>query len=311
MPGRDPSDRIVGGDQAIRGDRRQGGTDVQRSDAHDLAGYAALVTGGGSGIGLACARRLAADGASVTLCGRSAERLQAATAAVEAVATGGAEVTAVPTDVTDEESVAAAVAAASAHTGRLDGVVASAGGSETIGPLAQTDADAWRRTVDLNLTGTMLTVKHAGRVMARQGRGSIVAVSSIAGVVTHRWFGAYGPAKAGLEMLCMVAADELGASGVRVNTVRPGLTRTDLVEAITAPGPVLDDYLACMPLGRVGEPEDVAGLVRFLLGPDASWITGQNIAVDGGHSLRRGPDLSGLIGPLFGEDGLRGIVAEG
>ena len=185
---------------------------MQRSDAHDLAGYAALVTGGGSGIGLACARRLAADGASVTLCGRSAERLQAATAAVEAVATGGAEVTAVPTDVTDEESVAAAVAAASAHTGRLDGVVASAGGSETIGPLAQADADAWRRTVDLNLTGTMLTVKHAGRVMARQGRGSIVAMSSIAGVVTHRWFGA-GPRRRGSRCCAWSRPTSWGPAG--------------------------------------------------------------------------------------------------
>ena len=277
----------------------------------DLAGWSALVTGGGSGIGLACAQRLARDGASVTICGRSEDRLHAGVAAIEEVAAAGAKVAAVPTDVTDEAAVVAAVEAATALTGRLDGVVASAGGSETIGPVTQVDVDAWRRTLDLNLTGTMLTIKAAGRVMARQGGGSIVAISSIAGVITHRWFGAYGPAKAGIEMLCMVAADELGASGVRVNTVRPGLTRTDLVQFITAPGPVLDDYLSCMPLGRIGEPEDVAGLVRFLLGPEASWITGQNIAADGGHSVRRGPDISGMIGPLFGEDGLRGIVAEG
>lgn len=275
-----------------------------------LAGFSALVTGGGSGIGLACAQRLAADGASVTIAGRSEDRLRAGVEAIEAVAADGATVQAVPADVTDEASVEAAVAAATALTGRLDGIVSSAGGSETIGPITQIDVEAWRRTVDLNLTGTMLAIKHGARVMAGQGGGSVVAISSIAGVVTHRWFGAYGPAKAGLEMLCMVAADELGASGIRVNTVRPGLTRTDLVEAITAPGPVLDDYVSCMPLGRIGEPDEVAALVRFLVGPEAGWITGQNVAVDGGHALRRGPDMSGLLEGLFGPDGLRGVVPE-
>jgi NAD(P)-dependent dehydrogenase (short-subunit alcohol dehydrogenase family) len=283
---------------------------VPGTNGRSLAGFAALVTGGGSGIGLQCAERLAADGASVTLAGRSPERLAAAAEAVEAVAAPGASVQAVATDVTDEAAVEAAVAAATAVTGRLDGIVSSAGGSETIGPITQIDVEAWRRTVDLNLTGTMLTIKHGARVMARQGSGSIVAISSVAGAVTHRWFGAYGPAKAGLEMLCMVAADELGASGVRVNTVRPGLTRTQLVEAITAPGPVLDDYIACTPLGRVGEPEDVAALVRFLLGPEAGWITGQNVGIDGGHSIRRGPDLSGILEGLFGAAGLRGIVPD-
>jgi NAD(P)-dependent dehydrogenase (short-subunit alcohol dehydrogenase family) len=285
---------------------------VERADDPGrLAGFSALVTGGGSGIGLACATRLAGDGATVTICGRSDERLRAGVEAIEAAAPGsGTRVQAVSADVTDEASVQAAVEAATAVTGRLDGLVLSAGGSETIGPVTQIDVDAWRRTLDLNLTGTMLGIKHGGRVMVAQGGGSIVAISSVAGVATHRWFGAYGPAKAGLEMLCMVAADELGASNVRVNTVRPGLTRTDLVAAITAPGPVLDDYLACMPISRVGEPDDVAALVRFLLAPESSWITGQNIGVDGGHSIRRGPDLSGLLGDVFGADGLRGVVPD-
>ena len=274
-----------------------------------LAGYAAFVTGGGSGIGLACATRLAADGATVTITGRSVDRLAAGVAAIGDAAPG-ADVRSVPADVTDEDALAAAVAAATDPTGRLDGIVVSAGGSETIGPLTQVDAEAWRRTVDLNLTGTLLTIKHGARIMARQGGGSIVAISSVAGAVTHRWFGAYGPAKAGIDMLCRVAADELGASGIRVNSVRPGLTRTDLVEAITAPGPVLDDYLACTPLGRIGEPEDVANLVRFLLGPEASWITGENISVDGGHAVRRGPDMSGLLEGVFGADGLRGVVTD-
>jgi NAD(P)-dependent dehydrogenase (short-subunit alcohol dehydrogenase family) len=276
-----------------------------------LAGFSALVTGGGSGIGLACARRLAADGASVTIVGRSEDRLRTGVAAIEAGAADGAKVQAVSADITDEAAVEAAVATAAALTGRLDGIVANAGGSETIGPLTQIDADAWRRTIDLNLTGTMLTLKHGGRVMARQGAGSIVAISSVAAAVTHRWFGAYGPAKAGLEMLCMVAADELGASGVRVNTVRPGLTRTDMVEVITAPGPVRDDYQSCMPLGRLGDPEEVAALVRFLIGPEAAWITGQNVGIDGGHALRRGPDMSSLLEGVFGADGLRGIVPQG
>jgi len=275
-----------------------------------LEGTAALVTGGGSGIGLGCARRLVRDGASVTICGRTESRLTDAVASLAAEAPSGVTVQHVVADVTDEDAVIDAVGVALRPTGTLDAVVACAGGSETLGPITQMDAAAWRRTIDLNVTGTMLTIKHGARPMARTGHGSIVGISSIASSNVHRWFGAYGPGKAGIDHLCKVAADELGASGVRVNSVRPGLVDTDLVAFVTAGGPVLDDYLACMPLARVGTVDDIAALVRFLVGPESTWITGQAINVDGGHSLRRGPDYGPIVEPLYGADALRGIVDE-
>ncbi|WP_241249184.1 SDR family oxidoreductase [Rhodococcus sp. X156] len=279
--------------------------------AGGLAGRSVLVTGGGSGIGLGVADLLVRGGAQVTICGRSQERLDKAVAELAAAAEqSGASgtATAVATDVTDEESVAAAVAAATAQHGGLHGVVACAGGNETIAPITQLDTEAWRRTVDLNVTGTMLTIKHAARELVRGGGGSIVAVSSIASSNTHRWFGAYGVSKSGVDHLVQLAADELGASGVRVNGVRPGLTRTELVAMITEGGPILDDYLECTPLGRVGEVADVANLVEFLLGPASSWVTGQVINVDGGQMLRRGPDFSSMLEGVYGKDGLRGVV---
>ena len=277
--------------------------------ASPLDGHAVLVTGGGSGIGLATAGRLAADGAAVTICGRTGNRLVEAADAVRA-RTPRASIHHVVADVTDEAAVERAVATAVEHGGgRLTGLVACAGGSESIGPVTQLDVDAWGRTLALNLTGTMLAFKHAGAAIVRGGGGSMVAMSSLASRTPHPWFGAYGPAKAGIDQLCRQVADELGPSGVRVNAVCPGLVRTDLVEFITAGGGVLDSYLANTPLGRVGEADDVAALVRFLIGPESTWITGQAINVDGGHSLRRGPDLSSAIEPLFGADGLRGVVA--
>ncbi|MBL7499420.1 glucose 1-dehydrogenase [Frankia sp. CNm7] len=275
-----------------------------------LEGSTALVTGGGSGIGLAVAKKLAADGSNVLICGRTESRLTDAAKQLEAVAAAGAEIRYVVADVTVEDDVAGAVDAACAITGGLDAVVAVAGGNTAMGPLTQIDVAKWRETMDLNVTGTLLAIKYGARPMARAGRGSIVGVSSIAASNTHRWFGPYGVSKAGVDHLCQLAADELGASGVRVNCVRPGLIRTDLVEAIFTTPEVLEDYRRCTPLGRPGEPEEVADLIRFLVGPESRWLTGQVINIDGGHCLRRGPDFSPLLGPLFGADGLRGLVAE-
>ena len=162
------------------------------------------------------------------------------------------------------------------------------------------DRDGWEQTLTLNITGTWSLIRHAAPVMARSGGGSIVALSSIAGHLTHRHLGAYAVAKAGIEMLVRNAADELGAYGVRVNGVRPGLVPTDASGPLNDDAATRADYLAQMPLGRTGTVEDVAALVAFLAGPESTWITGQLIGVDGGHSLRRGPDLGALFDPAFG-----------
>ena len=278
-------------------------TEVLLPPHQPLIGISALITGGGSGIGFACARRLAADGAEVTLVGRTEARLDAAVKEINDHYPDTAAYAIA--DVTDEDQIAAAIEDASASY-PLRVVIASAGGSTSIGPIQQLDAAAWRATMELNATGTLLTLKHAARSMAKTGGGSFVAVSSIAASTTHRWFGAYGPSKAAVDHLVALAADELGPAGIRVNGIRPGLVRTELVAGITESGPVLDDYLSCMPLGRVGEPEDIAQAARFLAGPESSWITGQVIAVDGGHHLRRGPDFRSVFEPLFGAEALDG-----
>lgn len=270
-----------------------------------------LVTGGGSGIGKGVAAGLARSGANVMIVGRGAERLTAAAAELKALlpAKSKADVVAEPADVTDEEQVARLVEKVTAWNGRLHGVVHCAGGSETIGPITQMDSEAWKRTVNLNVNGTMYVLKHSAREMVRAGGGSFVGISSIAASNVHRWFGAYGVSKSALDHLMMLAADELGPSWVRVNGIRPGLIRTDLVQVIIDSPEVAEDYRQCTPLPRVGEVEDVANMALFLLSDAAAWITGQVINVDGGHGLRRGPDMSAMLAPVFGEDGLRGVVS--
>lgn len=267
-----------------------------------------LITGGGSGIGKGVAAGLVAAGASVMIVGRNADRLAEAVADIEG-RHGAGSIRYEPADVTNEDEVVHAVDAATAWHGRLDGAVHCAGGSLTIGPITHTDSEAWRNTVDLNVNGTMYVLKHVARELVRGGGGSFVGISSIAASNTHRWFGPYGVTKSAIDHMMMLAADELGPSWVRVNSVRPGLIRTDLVDASVIQSPEISgDYALCTPLPRVGEVEDVANLALFLLSDAAAWITGQCINVDGGHILRRGPDYSSMMVQMFGEDALRGVV---
>ena len=270
-----------------------------------LAGTAALITGGGSGIGLAAARHLLRDGASVTLAGRSAERLDAAVADLQAQAPDGAQVRSVVCDVAQEDDVTRAVEAAAEATGGLQHCVASAG-TGTVGPVVALPASEWDRVMDINLRGAFFTMKHACAAMVAAGGGSFVGLSSIAGPLTHPFMSAYCVSKAGLEALVRNAADELGRCGVRVNAVRPSLVPTELAAPLEEDPEVLADYLANIPLHRTGTVDDVAHLIRFLCGPESSWVTGECISIDGGHTLRRGPNVEAWARAVYGDAAIDG-----
>jgi NAD(P)-dependent dehydrogenase (short-subunit alcohol dehydrogenase family) len=267
--------------------------------AGTLEGQNAFITGGGSGIGLACAKAFARDGAHVTLFGRNRERLDKGAAEVRAEAARGVRVGVFAADVASEDDVMRGIAAATS-TGPLTIAVASAG-TGGLGPIVATDDAQWARIMQTNLSGTFYTFKHAGRAIAKAGGGAICAISSIAGARTHRFMGPYCVSKAGIDALVRNTADELGMAKVRVNSVLPGLVDTELAAGLLNTDAIVNDYLDCMPIRRTGRVEDVARAVRFLCGPESSWITGVNLSVDGGHHLRRGPDVSPFSRRMFGD----------
>lgn len=260
-----------------------------------LEGNSVLVTGGGTGIGAACAARAAEEGATVTICGRTESRLEAT---AERIRSAGGKVTTVVADVTIEDDIARVMAEADAFGGGVTGVVANAGGGGGLAPYHLQDEEEFVRVLRLNVVGTMLSIKHAVPYLARSGGGSFVALSSIAGHVTHPYFGAYPVAKAGIESMIHNAADEYGGARIRFNAVQPGFITTEVMEGIERGGPVWNSYIEQTPLGDVGKADDVADVVRFLLSDESRWITGQALAVDGGQCLRAGPDYSSFL-PMF------------
>jgi NAD(P)-dependent dehydrogenase (short-subunit alcohol dehydrogenase family) len=272
-----------------------------------LAGHAALVTAGGTGIGLACARRLVQDGASVTIAARREDVLSAAADRLRADAPEGAVVQYAVCDVADEEQVIAAVATAAEPLGGLHHVVASAG-SGSLGTISNTSLDEWNNVLAVNLTGTFLTFKHAAHTIVESGGGSMVAISSTAAAQMHSLLGVYAVSKAGIDMMVTHLADELGPFGVRVNSVRPGLVETEMLEIPLQVEGLVNDYLDQMPVRRVGQPGDIAEAVRFLLGPESSWITGVRLDIDGGMHIRRAASYQHLARALFGDDGLEQLM---
>jgi NAD(P)-dependent dehydrogenase (short-subunit alcohol dehydrogenase family) len=274
--------------------------------ADALCGRTAVVTGGAGGIGKACARVLLRDGASVLIMGRSQAALERARDELQAEAPAGAVVAICRGDATAQPDVQAAFEQAHALQGRLDILVATVGGGD-FKPLLMQDAEGFRAELDGNLTSAFLAIRYGAPLMG-QG-GAIVCISSTAAAMPFPWLAAYCAAKAGLESLVRTAADELASAGIRVNAVRPGMTRSQATGAMFDDPQVIGRFLEQIPLGRGGDPQDTAGAVRYLAGPESSWVTGQSFAVDGGHELRRNPDLSGLIAAVYGEDALAAVRA--
>jgi NAD(P)-dependent dehydrogenase (short-subunit alcohol dehydrogenase family) len=256
-----------------------------------LEGQRAIVIGGGSGIGLGCARLLARDGALVTIAGRTEEKLRDAAATLQGE---GLELQYVTCDGLDGESVRAAVEVASDADGKLDiGVVVPGGGS--VRSVLLFDDDEFSQQVDLNVRPVYLLLKYAGRAMVRNGSGSFVAISSTASVFSARYLASYSAGKAAVDQLVKVAANELGSLRVRVNSVQPGLTRTPTTQGTFDHPAMLTAFVSGQPIDRPGEVEDVANAVRFFAGPESSWITGQQLTVDGGHTLREFIDYAEFL----------------
>ncbi|MBM7502325.1 NAD(P)-dependent dehydrogenase (short-subunit alcohol dehydrogenase family) [Brachybacterium muris] len=254
-----------------------GGTEM----AGRFHGRRVLVVGGAHGIGAACAARFARDGAQVAVADLDVEAARATVEKLEGSDAG--QHVAVQMDMTDRSSVDAAVAEVVEHLGGLDVLANVAGGDDTgYPPFEDLDDETWARMLDWNLLGAVRTIRAALPHLRASDHGAVVSVSSVNALMA---FGGppYSAAKLGLLAVTKNLATEFAADGIRVNAVAPGTVRT---RVWGEDGKDSEQMRHMYPLGRVGEPEDIAAAVAFLASDDASWITGHTLPVDGGVLLR-------------------------
>lgn len=246
-----------------------------------LSGKVVIVTGSGSGIGAATARRFAQDGASVVLNGRTREKLERVTADLEPdrvlVQTG---------DVSDQGDAEALIAAAVERFGRLDILVNNAGVVPT-GPLLEASVADWRKVMAIDVDGVFFCTRAALPHLIQSG-GNIVNVSSVSGLGGDWNMSFYNAAKGAVSNFTRSLALELGERGVRVNAVNPGLTFTDLTEDMKGDTALMKRFAERIPLGRGAEPDEVADVIAFLASADARYVTGVNLPVDGGLTASNG-----------------------
>jgi NAD(P)-dependent dehydrogenase (short-subunit alcohol dehydrogenase family) len=254
-----------------------------------LAGKTALVTGGGTGIGLSIAQRFFEEGALVAICGRRRGRLEAAARQLEQAEAGdGRRALAIPADLTRPEECSRVVAAVVEAAGGLDVLVNNAGVMR-FGPLAEASPAQWEELMRINAWAPWRLMAEALPVMKRGGGGSIVNISSLSGLRPNAGSGLYCASKAALQMLSQVMALEAAPSGIRVNVICPGMVEdTELGHAVFGADNVAAFYprfAPLHPLQRNGKPADIAEAALFLASEASSWVTGALLPVDGGRHL--------------------------
>ena len=248
-----------------------------------LAGKVAIVTGGSRGIGRSIAIALAEHGADVAIAARKPEALAEAESAVRAT---GRRAIGVPTNVRRTEDLRRLVGETRAQLGRVDILVNNAGTTPVYGPIQETDEGAWDVIMNTNLKAPHLLSNFAREAMLEHGSGgAIVNVSSIGGVRASDVIGGYSVSKAGLIMLTQVQAKTWGRDGIRVNCIAPGLIRTEFARALWEDERTYRGSVAEAALGRIGEADEMAGAVVYLVSPASSFVTGQTLILDGGRQL--------------------------
>jgi len=263
-----------------------------------LEGRTALVTGGGTGVGLGIARRLLQHGARVTLAARRVDVLEGAAERLRSEI-DAAQVGTRQCDVSVEDDLAAAVASAAAPDGRLDIAVANAG-SGAPGPILALGSEAWRFANDLNILGTALTIKRAALAMQEHG-GSIVAISSVEGFKVAKYMAPYSVTKAAVETLVRCAALELAPFEIRVNAIQPGYVPTEGT-ALAFDEEGAEELVEMTPLRRSGRAEEIGDAVVYFSAESGAWVTGQVLAVDGGMVIPEGVSFEKLCRKLYGDE---------
>jgi len=248
-----------------------------------LTGKVAIVTGGSRGIGRSIAIALAEAGASVAIAARKPEALAEAVAAVEAA---GGRALAVPTNVRRPEELTNLIDATRQGFGRIDILVNNAGTTPVFGPVEEMDEGAWDVIMNTNVKSMFFLSVKAREAMLEHGEGgAIVNVSSVGGFRASEVIGGYSISKAAVNMLTQVCARSWGRDGIRVNAIAPGLIKTEFARALWGNPEILKASTEGAALGRIGEPDEMAGAVVYLASPAASFVTGQTLVLDGGQII--------------------------